>query len=364
MVMLTKESIEQLNIEIREIGKSGEKLGLILTEEEKEILRLRETRARSLSERIVEKLGIQQRYADPSLGDAECAKQGLWMARRCRNPEIFREFVSDMVASAKSPGEFLTLMGDDVAAKSAQFAALWAKSGLPSVSIPDQEFVASLATTGMNKEFSDMLRAPWRAFRIAIPGGLLSISTDEGDEPVRRIAVMSTTDDGWTIACEGPSRIIHITGESTDGLCEDIDVRELNVCNDPGIGINDHDGRCLRMAARIVLAACVSMDSRYGNGPCREAPKKGRKRIVAGGSPIVRYVITRPVVLKSDMREAVREYISNGGKSPTVRVPVRGHWKMQPCGPGGAERKFIHIEPYWRGPEDAPIAVRPHILRQ
>ncbi len=35
---------------------------------------------------------------------------------------------------------------------------------------------------------------------------------------------------------------------------------------------------------------------------------------------------------------------------------------MRVRAPGQTERRFMHIEPYWRGREDAPIAVRPHIL--
>lgn len=38
----------------------------------------------------------------------------------------------------------------------------------------------------------------------------------------------------------------------------------------------------------------------------------------------------------------------------TVRTLVAGHWKHQPYGQGRAERRLIRIEPYWRGPLDAP----------
>lgn len=38
-----------------------------------------------------------------------------------------------------------------------------------------------------------------------------------------------------------------------------------------------------------------------------------------------------------------------------VRSLVAGHWKMQPHGPNRSERKLIRIEPYWRGPLDAPV---------
>lgn len=38
----------------------------------------------------------------------------------------------------------------------------------------------------------------------------------------------------------------------------------------------------------------------------------------------------------------------------------RGHHKRQAHGTGGLLRKWIHVEPYWRGGEDAPIAVKTH----
>jgi hypothetical protein len=75
------------------------------------------------------------------------------------------------------------------------------------------------------------------------------------------------------------------------------------------------------------------------------------------------YVVGKPVRL--DLRMRVKEFIAKGEGSTgpmTIQTLVRGHWKNQRHGPAGKDRKFIHIEPYWRGPEDAPIAVRPHII--
>ena len=74
------------------------------------------------------------------------------------------------------------------------------------------------------------------------------------------------------------------------------------------------------------------------------------------------YTVVRPVVL--DCRVAVRDYIAGGGKSPTVRSLVRGHWRNQVHGPRNSLRKWIHVEPFWRGPDGAPVAVRPHIMRE
>lgn len=46
-----------------------------------------------------------------------------------------------------------------------------------------------------------------------------------------------------------------------------------------------------------------------------------------------------------------------------IRVRVAGHWRRQAHGAGRKERKLIWIEPFWRGPKDAPIKLAPHVLR-
>ncbi len=71
--------------------------------------------------------------------------------------------------------------------------------------------------------------------------------------------------------------------------------------------------------------------------------------------------LTRDVLV--DARAGLRAYcLGTTGTSPTVQVLVRGHYRRQPCGAGGLERRIIQIEPYWRGPEDGPIGVRSHVL--
>lgn len=39
----------------------------------------------------------------------------------------------------------------------------------------------------------------------------------------------------------------------------------------------------------------------------------------------------------------------------TVRHYVRGHWRNQAHGPGLAERRLVYVEPYIKGPADAPL---------
>ena len=44
-----------------------------------------------------------------------------------------------------------------------------------------------------------------------------------------------------------------------------------------------------------------------------------------------------------------------GGIDWKHRWMVRGHYRLQPCGPGNAQRKLIWISSFLKGPEDAPL---------
>lgn len=50
------------------------------------------------------------------------------------------------------------------------------------------------------------------------------------------------------------------------------------------------------------------------------------------------------------------------GKPLSVLSRVQGHWKKQPHGPGGALRKLIWVEPYWRGPHEGALGAAIHGL--
>jgi hypothetical protein len=52
-----------------------------------------------------------------------------------------------------------------------------------------------------------------------------------------------------------------------------------------------------------------------------------------------------------------------GQRRITVRSLVSGHWRNQPCGTGKMDTKRIWIEPFWRGPEGAPITQKRHHLQ-
>jgi hypothetical protein len=52
----------------------------------------------------------------------------------------------------------------------------------------------------------------------------------------------------------------------------------------------------------------------------------------------------------------------HGGHEYSHRFVVRGHWAKRWCGPGRTELRYVYINPYLKGPEDAPLlAGREHV---
>lgn len=66
-----------------------------------------------------------------------------------------------------------------------------------------------------------------------------------------------------------------------------------------------------------------------------------------------------------DARPQIAEWLRTSDRTaspPSVQHVVRGHYKRQVIGAAGSFRKIVWIEPYWRGPEDAPILVHPRLI--
>ncbi|MHC9556088.1 hypothetical protein ACQQ68_10970 [Corynebacterium diphtheriae] len=45
----------------------------------------------------------------------------------------------------------------------------------------------------------------------------------------------------------------------------------------------------------------------------------------------------------------------SGERHLSVRFMVRGHWRQQACGPKHGQRKPLFIQPFMKGPDDAPV---------
>jgi len=71
------------------------------------------------------------------------------------------------------------------------------------------------------------------------------------------------------------------------------------------------------------------------------------------------------VKLDRSLRDAARAFCSSGQAHEKwtleKRFIVRGHWKRQSFGEGRTQRRLIFVEPYWKGPANAPVLSRTYV---
>jgi hypothetical protein len=98
-----------------------------------------------------------------------------------------------------------------------------------------------------------------------------------------------------------------------------------------------------------------------------KAPKKSTKRKKLSAQlkehdPKTRFVLGAGVSVID--RSTTNGSSSKGNGNPlTVRTLVSGHWRRYHIGKGRTETVWRHIEPFWRGPKDAPETNPTHEVR-
>lgn len=89
----------------------------------------------------------------------------------------------------------------------------------------------------------------------------------------------------------------------------------------------------------------------------QRAPRPERRRAERAGRPLPP---VRVVSIHRRVSTATRP-AEPSGRTVNVRFRVRGFWRDQPYGKGRALRKRTWIPEHWRGPEDAPVLIRPRV---
>ena len=229
----------------------------------------------------------------------------------------------------------------------------WSLCGFPVLS-PSHHLAASLMATTIPPEHVPKVAIPWHTFAISIPRGILL------DNDVEHLIVHQRYghEDGpafaYLVQFEGSGRVFAWGADS---------FAELPSASNPASsrpGNEDFD-RFRLLLGRLVLGLCIELDQPKYREQIALGPRHRSVRRESDEPKAWTFQLTRHV--KVDCRPWVTTYLSGKeGTSPSVQTLVRGHHKMQAHGPGGTLRKWIHVEPYWRGPEDAPIAVRSHVL--
>ena len=239
----------------------------------------------------------------------------------------------------------------------------WAMHGYQRLLLPPTT-IAGLMATSVSREALDAVSPPWPAFSIDIPAGLMPITGSDGQELYVELLVVHCVklpdgDTRWTyLAQASPVTLWQTNVTSALFFDADWDDGKASPLESRGgeVEETDRDFRLRKVIRRLIIGTCLLLAS-YNASEVRAGthirkPKRGlpQTTIIRIGKP-----------MQTDMRTAVRSYVVNGGKrsAPTVQVAVVGHWKNQPHGPKNTLRRMQWIQPYWRGPEDAPILMHP-----
>lgn len=282
--------------------------------------------------------------------------------------EAFRGLITQFNDSSDST---LQLWGANIMLMPAEqifyfWAARWADQAFPVIEV-GHKFAALLMATGVDHANLEEIPLPFRAFAITIPKGLLTLSGKDDDvQDVVRVHVHFLHREDGTHVCN-----FMICGDRGLQLWRHgIPLSEFMHPQDDETSISwqeylfaiksdDRDNRVSQMVSRLIVGLCLAM------ADTKNVKKVGKShssshQIRDVGEPSVRvFKVGRPI--KIDVREVIRDYVEGRRHSgPSVQCLVRGHWRRQAHGPHAEQRKWVHVEPYWRGPKDAPIVFRPH----
>lgn len=240
------------------------------------------------------------------------------------------------------------------------------------------EYFSAMAQTKISSDAAEEMRIPWPAFYVRIPPGTL-VAADGTDYMTAIVAGFENIpmlDLESRVSRTVPHASFFYLRSETDGPClwtyMPVPLPDLLFGAtlppppdhfDEGAMVEDaSDARIKELARRAIVGLLFTMQhtnnwkrggifSKAGTGrPLRREPPPHRSIIIG-----------RP--LSIDVTEAVRADARSGAHAaPSVQTLVRGHIKRQVVGVGRTGRKVVWIEPYWRGPEDAPILARPHLV--
>lgn len=265
-------------------------------------------------------------------------------------------------------------------------AAMWVRCGCPRI-VMSHKMAASLMATDIPPDAGIEVRAPWPAFAVDIPHGIAPYPYNVSKS---RTPVYSTT----AFVAVSPEYSIFVlssdSGRGYETVEKAIDfgfensacsgLGGMDLYSSYGHGSNESGYETVQqflsmkhelpntppaawLAARLAVCAAIEVTQQHfssnrssSGGHCsHERANRNNRNQHARTFEIKRDI-------KVDCREYVKDFCLGKGSSPNVQRMVRGHPKRQPFGPGREQRKIIFVEPYMRGPEDAPFALRSHII--
>lgn len=230
-------------------------------------------------------------------------------------------------------------------------SALWASSGYPTVRCGDELAAALMLTDSGSAVLEDHL--PWPAFVIHVPPGTLHYRYEgKAPTPVESLLV-SQAGNVYMVTLVGAEPSIPFSvawGTTLEALLSSRDSWTQHAV-------------VAEMAVNLVRGVLLQIQAgRLERVPPKKAAA-GRRWRSPGALPATQdFVLGTAVRGGRDYLGAARKIAAGDQRFGKVQWLVRGHQRWQACGPRHAQRKLIWIEPFWKGPVDAPMLVREHVL--
>lgn len=259
-------------------------------------------------------------------------------------------------ASILIPSEQIALLG----------SARWADQAFPRF-VMSHTYASALMLTGVSEDVLEHVRPPYRAFMVDVPDGLLStMDVGTGVESKLKFILVQYVDTPtgrpWQyIAYTDSSIHMWRHGVDTQNLCEpDLPENRWDGCSFMAPK-DDRDDRVSALIGRLIVGVCLAALEPSNLKPTSKHTFKSSPEQLRP-TDMRTFKLGKP--LKLDCRKDIKEYLTGRrlGGVPTVRTRVRAHWKTQRHGPKNSLIKVIWRESFWRGPEEAPILVRPTVM--
>ena len=123
------------------------------------------------------------------------------------------------------------------------------------------------------------------------------------------------------------------------------------------------DMAALKSAMRLVVNMCLYISAQHPQAVIQTTGGNSQMPLppAIGARNALLWRLGREIKLPREVRDAARTFVGRGFMPSKWRIQsrftVRGHWRNQPFGPGRTERRRRWIAPYWKGPENASVAI-------
>lgn len=299
----------------------------------------------------------------------------------------------------------------------------WKKAGKKTYVVAPK-LTEALKATKLSKYPADLLRAPAQSLYVEFPPGAFEFTTYSDDITKSDTGFVSLPIEGayvledtsplglrlWRVVVicqyrDTPSDNVHINhyyiplkeGASVDECLADAvgmmkgekeyvltipdegDVGKIGGINFNNVSwddrIVDSAKEIFKFLMNVVIyvtrsdadATFVHVSPEYENFKARMLKAQGKKREdlkarIRKLNPGTRVLLGKSYTIKRwDDKTAAQS--PGEGRHITVRTLVSGHWRNQACGVGKLEHKTIWIEPFWRGPEAAPLTAKRAVVK-